>query len=93
MPCVGTPRKVPIMFRGGGDPKQLARYLQLSQVGLEMVVPIGLGYLVDRWFNLGPWGMIVGAVCGLILGLVHLVKLSNQDAAANDPPQRPEAPK
>lgn len=65
----------------GIDRKELARYLALSQVGVEMVVPIILGLVVDWYFNLTPWGVVVGAVLGLIVGLVHLVQLTSQDDA------------
>lgn len=65
----------------GSDRKELARYLALSQIGLEMVVPIILGLVVDHYLNLTPWGVVVGAVLGLIVGLVHLVQLTNQDDA------------
>jgi F0F1-type ATP synthase assembly protein I len=61
-----------------GDRKELARYLALSQVGLEIVVPPVLGLLVDHWLKCFPWGVVIGAVLGFSGGLVHLVKLSNQ---------------
>jgi F0F1-type ATP synthase assembly protein I len=64
---------------GGSDRKELAKYLTLSQVGLEMVVPIGIGVLVDRYLHCSPWGAGIGAALGLTIGLVHLVKVANKN--------------
>jgi len=63
---------------GGGDRKELARYMAISQVGLEMVVPAAVGVYLDSVFNWSPWGVIVGAVLGLTGGLYHLVYLANR---------------
>ncbi len=71
------------MLGGSGDRKEMARYFTLSQVGLEMVAPIVVGVLLDRWLGTSPWLIVVGAVVGLVVGLVHLVKLSNVDNPPN----------
>ena len=68
------------MFGGTGDRKELARYFTLSQVGLEMVAPIVVGVFLDRWLGSSPWCVAVGAVLRLVIGLVHLVKLSNVES-------------
>ena len=60
------------------SPRQMAHYFTLSQVGLEMAAPIGVGYLIDRWLDIFPWVTISGAVVGLVGGLYHLVALSNK---------------
>ncbi|MCC6420880.1 MAG: AtpZ/AtpI family protein [Gemmataceae bacterium] len=60
------------------DPREVGRYFALAMVGLEMVVPIGVGYWLDNSFGWSPWGVTVGAILGLVLGLYHLVKLSKQ---------------
>jgi F0F1-type ATP synthase assembly protein I len=65
------------MFPGPGDQKDLGRYLALSQVGLEMVAPIALGWLVDDYFKTSPWGVIAGAAIGFIGGLTHLVRMTS----------------
>lgn len=56
--------------------KLLARLLLLSQVGLEMVAPVIVGSMIDRWLGSSPWGVAVGALLGLTGGLIHLVILS-----------------
>jgi F0F1-type ATP synthase assembly protein I len=60
------------------DHRELGHYFTLAQVGLEMVVPIGVGVLLDYNFGWAPWGVVSGAVLGLVVGLTHLVALSNR---------------
>jgi F0F1-type ATP synthase assembly protein I len=81
------------MVPDSSNRKDLGRYLGMGQVGMEMVVPIGLGLLLDHYMAWAtPWGVIVGAVLGLILGLVRLVRLANQDQPGDPPPgNKPEA--
>jgi F0F1-type ATP synthase assembly protein I len=69
---------------------ELGRYLGMGQIGLEMVVPIGIGLALDHYLGWAPWGVVVGAVVGLTVGLVRLVRLANQED--NQPPKKPEAP-
>jgi F0F1-type ATP synthase assembly protein I len=57
---------------------ELGHYLSLAQVGLEMVVPIGIGVLLDNNLGWRPWGAVGGAVLGLVGGLVHLVALQKR---------------
>ena len=43
-----------------------------------MVVPIVAGVLIDNGLGCGPWGVVVGAVLGLVTGITHLTVLSNR---------------
>ncbi len=63
------------MSEDSPEPSKLAQYAALSQVGLEMVAPIGLGLLLDYWVAWGPWGVIGGAILGLVGGMAHLVSI------------------
>jgi F0F1-type ATP synthase assembly protein I len=63
------------MSEDSPEPGKLAQYAALSQVGMEMVAPIGLGLLLDHWLAWGPWGVIAGAVIGLVGGMAHLVSI------------------
>jgi F0F1-type ATP synthase assembly protein I len=72
------------------DPKEVGYYFTLSQVGLEMVAPLGLGLILDHYLpGLAPWGLIGGAVLGFVGGLAHLVILANRQNAPG-PPKPPE---
>ena len=64
--------------------RDFGRYVAMSQVGMEMVAPIGIGLWVDYYFSVGPWGLIVGTVLGFVGGITHLVLLANQQNAADD---------
>lgn len=77
------------MPRGPFDPKELGFYFELSQVGMEMVVPIVVGLAVDHYLNWAPWGVVVGAVLGLVGGMAHLISLVNR--RTKEPP--PGAPR
>jgi F0F1-type ATP synthase assembly protein I len=64
------------MFGKPENRKLLGRLLALSQVGGEMVAPIVLGLLLDNWLGTSPWCVVVGAMLGLVGGMIHLVVLS-----------------
>jgi F0F1-type ATP synthase assembly protein I len=60
------------------SPKELGFYFELAQVGLEMVVPVALGAALDHYLHWSPWGVVGGAVLGLVGGLAHLVAILNR---------------
>ena len=70
------------------DPQELGYFFSLAQVGLEMVVPVVAGLFLDRYFNCGPWGVVGGAVVGLVVGLVHLVTTSNRPPNGGSSPPK-----
>ncbi len=80
------------MPQGPPDQKPMGYYLALSQVGLEMVAPVGLGAVLDHYLDWSPWGVIVGAVLGLVGGLVHLVVLANRFDQDGSGPSRNQPP-
>lgn len=52
--------------------------LEYLGVGFEFAAAVGglalLGYWVDRHFATEPWGVVVGALVGLIGGTYNLIK-------------------
>jgi F0F1-type ATP synthase assembly protein I len=57
--------------------RTLSRLMSIAQVGTEMVVPIGVGFLLDSYvFHTPPIFMIVGAILGFVGGVIHLVALN-----------------
>jgi F0F1-type ATP synthase assembly protein I len=66
--------------------------LTLAQVGLEMVAPLVVGVVLDFQLGWKPWGIVVGAFLGLILGLVHIVAIvSKPKDSGSLPRSRDEA--
>ena len=63
---------------GGGNRKEMARYVAIGQVGLEMAAPPALGIYLDSVFGWTPWAVVVGAAVGLTVGLIHLISLANK---------------
>ncbi|MGE3805008.1 MAG: AtpZ/AtpI family protein [Gemmataceae bacterium] len=57
------------------DPKRLAFYLGLSQIGMEMVAPIVAGLVLDHYLGWEPWGVAAGTILGFGGGLYHLLAL------------------
>jgi hypothetical protein len=73
------------------DAKEYGQLFLLASVSLEMVAPMAIGWLLDRTFGWQPWGVIGGALFGMIGGIVHLVLLAQkQDRPANKRPPPPE---
>lgn len=67
------------------NPRQLGKYLELAQVGFEMVVPIALGVWLDGLLGWIPWLTVVGVILGLTLGLYHIVALTSRPDDAGKP--------
>jgi F0F1-type ATP synthase assembly protein I len=67
------------------DAREMGIYFTLAQVGVEMVMPLIVGLVIDRWVGWGPWAMLGGTVLGFVGGIAHLVILSKQqDAGQRD---------
>ena len=72
------------------DSKEMGYYFSLATVGLEMVVPIGVGMVLDYYLDWRPWGAAGGAVLGLFGGIYHLIALSNRQHGADSSRSRRE---
>lgn len=59
------------------DFRLMAKVAQISQIGIEMAVPVGIGIGVDFWLKSMPWFTIIGAILGPTLGFLHLLALIN----------------
>jgi F0F1-type ATP synthase assembly protein I len=68
--------------------KELGYYFSLAQVGMEMVVPLGLGIFLDHAFGWAPWGTVIGFVVGFVGGFIHLLFMVQR----HDAEQRPGPP-
>jgi F0F1-type ATP synthase assembly protein I len=74
------------MSGGPDNQRKFGLALLLGQTGMEMVAPIGLGVVLDRWLGCLPWLTITGAVLGFVGGLGHMVFLANRINKDDAPP-------
>jgi len=55
---------------------------QASIMSVELIAGIltwgGLGWLVDRWLQISPWGIIIGGMIGYAAGLYLVILRSRQ---------------
>jgi ATP synthase protein I len=70
------------------DPSAIARGFRLStELVAGVVVGAALGWLVDRWLGISPWGMIVFLLLGFAAGVLNVMR------AAGVVPSNPSDPK
>jgi len=59
-------------------PREYGLYVTIAQVGMEMAALVGIGLLLDHYLDWSPWGVVGGAVFGLVAGVAHLAILANR---------------
>ena len=74
-------------------------WLRYAGIGFEFVAALAvfafIGYWVDRKWDTGPWGLVGGAVLGLVGGMYNLIRESLSafkppvDRASKPPSQEP----
>lgn len=68
----------------GGGMQAAGPYIGLGmQIAASMLLFVGLGYLADRYLGTSPWGLLVGAVLGMV-GIVALVVRVANEASRKD---------
>ena len=65
------------------DFRPLGQLAVLSQIGLEMAAPVGVGAAADYFFGWAPWASICGAILGLVGGMAQLIAILNRQAKEN----------
>lgn len=67
---------------GGDERKPSSKGAAFASAGVEMAGGIGLfallGWLVDRWLGTDPWGLVTGAVLGLVGGMYLIIKAAGR---------------
>ena len=62
------------------DPQDQQPWMGLAGTGIELAAAVGgfslLGYWIDRHYNSSPWGLLIGALLGLVGGFYNLIKAS-----------------
>jgi ATP synthase protein I len=57
---------------------------RVTAIGLEFCTPAVLGYVIDRWLGTQPWATVVGAILGMVVGMMHVLRLPAELARANE---------
>ena len=57
------------------DPSAIARGFRLSaELVAGVLVGAGIGWLLDRWLGITPWGMIVFLLLGFAAGVLNVMR-------------------
>jgi ATP synthase protein I len=61
--------------RPTSDPSAIARGFRLStELVAGVLVGAAIGWLLDRWLGISPWGMIVFLLLGFAAGVLNLMR-------------------
>jgi ATP synthase protein I len=74
--------------RPAADPSAIARGFRLStEFVAGIVVGAAIGWLLDRWLGISPWGMIVFLLLGFAAGVLNVMRAAGVVASNTlDPP-------
>ncbi|HZP75368.1 MAG TPA: AtpZ/AtpI family protein [Pseudolabrys sp.] len=69
--------------RQGMDTSGIARGFRLStELVAGVVVGAMIGWLLDRWLGISPWGLIVFLLLGFAAGVVNVIRAAGVDPNA-----------
>jgi ATP synthase protein I len=68
------------------DPSAMARGFRLStELVAGVLVGAGLGWLIDRWLGISPWGLIVFLLLGFAAGVLNVMRVAGVDGGPKAP--------
>lgn len=60
------------------EQKSTSSWVRLSGIGVELLAAIAgftlIGYWLDRKFDTEPWGLLIGALLGVIGGMYNVIR-------------------
>lgn len=60
-------------------PPEYSRYLGLgAEIAASLAIPILLGYYVDLFLDVSPYGILVGSITGLVMFLMVAIRISKE---------------
>ncbi|NWG25732.1 MAG: AtpZ/AtpI family protein [Pseudorhodoplanes sp.] len=64
-----------VAARQGSDPSAIARGFRLStELVAGVLVGAAIGWLLDRWLGISPWGLIVFLLLGFAAGVLNVMR-------------------
>ena len=70
-----VPPTVSPVHRPTSDPSAIARGFRLStELVAGVLVGAGIGWLLDWWLGISPWGMIVFLLLGFAAGVLNVMR-------------------
>jgi F0F1-type ATP synthase assembly protein I len=51
---------------------------RVTSIGMQMALPPAIGWWADKKFNTEPWLLCLGAILGLTISLIELVRLAKE---------------
>jgi ATP synthase protein I len=61
--------------RPAGDPSAIARGFRLStELVAGVLIGAGIGWVLDKWLGISPWGMIVFLLLGFAAGVLNVMR-------------------
>jgi ATP synthase protein I len=74
--------------RPTADPSAMARGFRLStELVAGVLVGAAIGWLIDRWLGISPWGMIVFLLLGFTAGVLNVMRAAGVVPGSTlDPP-------
>ncbi|MFH0983728.1 MAG: AtpZ/AtpI family protein [Planctomycetota bacterium] len=61
-------------------PKRVSSWMRYAGVGIDCAAAMAgfalIGYWIDRHYQTKPWGLVIGAVLGLVGGTYNLIRVS-----------------
>lgn len=71
----GQPAETPPEGSSGSDPSAIARGFRLStELVAGVIVGALIGWLLDRWLGISPWGLIVFLLLGFAAGVLNVMR-------------------
>jgi ATP synthase protein I len=68
------------------DPSAMARGFRLStELVAGVLVGAALGWLLDRWLGISPWGLIVFLLLGFAAGVLNVMRAAGVDGGPKAP--------
>lgn len=63
--------------------------MRYAGLGIELAAAVGLlsllGWWIDGRFGTAPWGLVVGAVVGLVAGMANLLRVALSSVGPSGP--------